>query len=632
MGRKSKTKKIVREILEEKAKKGRSSALFEKLSKPQSKKDFKKQISTHALKKAEKKPKKITQALVPVAPLKDKIHHRIGKHLHTHRRSIFGGLLAAIMIALLFCIAYLLFSKAFRPDPIAKYLPADSTVALLEFNTNFDHSQITRSFGLLEKYPQYSKQELIKKVETALSLSYESELKPWLGRSVSMVLFNRKEATVPGIAEAYFAEYLNEDELMKFITAHSTSEKRPFQNYEVFNLNKKYYATIIGQYLVVALDENTINELITAQAGNNQPLYSSEKYRQVEDSFPLNKVAFAYLDFTNIEDSFFERFPLLSEKGLTVNIIAPFVKIFDAEGAALIANEDNFILQSFSNLNSDSNASSLAVNTKNYSANLSSLVKKDAIVFWGAQDLSAQFRRLLTILSGGQDSVMVVFNKVINNYVKKYFGETVTLEEGILPLLEGEFAIAVEAGPEMLPVYKALFTLENGKVDALKLQDLAKQFASVGAIFAPKVVTHTLPDGTISREIIAVPEEIIGAQSSYKDTTIYSLKAGNQGWSVYYAFVDNNAVIATSMQSVKDSIDLYTNPDESLHSSAKFNSIIEPVLGFSSELSYFNIQSLLPLVLGKTPRPEILEILDTASSGKSYSSQGISTINYLHIK
>ncbi len=634
MGRKSKTKKIVREILEEKAKKGRGSALFDKLSKPQSKKALKKQVNKRSHKKTEKKPAKPkqTQALVPVIQ-KEKLHHRLHRHFKKHRRSIYGGLLATIMISLLVCIAYLLFSKAFRADPIAKLLPADSTVAVLELNTNFDHSQIVKAFDLLKKYPQYSKDSLIKAAETALTMNYEIDLKPWLGRSVAMVLFNTKDSAAPGIGEAYFAEYISKDELMKFITAHSTADKRVYQNYEIFNLDTKYFATIIGSNLALSLEENTISEIINQQTSKTPSLYDSAKYRKVEENLPSNEVAFGFIDYNNIEDSFFERFSFLSEKGITVSVIAPFVKIFDAEGAALIADDNNLEIQTYSSLAARSDANSdLLLSTENYEATLSGLVKKDAVIFWGAQDLSGQFKRMINIFSEGQSSVITVFNKVLNNYVKKYFGETVTLEEGILPLLTGEFAFAVEPGPESENAYKVLFTLVNGKAGALKLQDLATQFASVGAIFAPKVVERTLPDGTVTKEIIAVPEKITSSQSVYKDATIYAMQAGAQGWSIYYAFVGNNVVIATTSQSVKDSIDLFSQPAESLKSSAGFASSTSLILGSSSELSYFNIQAIAPLLLGKTPPPDLLKILDTVSSGKTYTSEGITTINYLNLK
>lgn len=636
MGRKSNTKKVIREILEEKAEKGKSTGLFKNLSRSPSKKDLKRQLSQksqnrHKRSDVSSNKKKAQVKEVKINEPKEKLHLRVHKHLKKHRRSIFGGLLTVIMVALLASIAYLLFNKAFRADPVAKYLPAKGTVAILELNTNFDHNQLSKSFDLLKNHPEYSQTELIKKAEIALSVNYETEIKPWLGRETAVAFFNSEKA-MGHLDEAYFAEFMSAEGVNTFLTSRTVS-KRIYENQDIYTLNNKYFATIIGPYLALASEEGSLTDLIDFQKSSEDALYDASKYRRIDDNLPLNKVAFSYIDFDNIQDSFFQRFPILSEKGLSLQVLSPFVKIFDAQGSALVALDDNFAVQSFMSLDPQViDNSDILTGTKNYTASLTSYVKKDTLLFWGAQDLSSQFGRLLELLSAGEDLTKGVFDKVLNNYVKKYFGETVGLEDDILPLLADEFAFTIERGKDNKNIYKLLISLQNGKVDALKLQDLASQFASVGAVFAPKVVEHILPDGTVSKEVVAVPEEISKNQTTYKDTTIYELKAGSQGWGIYYAFLDTIAVIASSEQGIKDSLDLSENSAESLHNSANFTSTIAPVLQSSDELSYFNIQAIAPLVLGKTAMPDVLKIFDVLGSGKSYFNDGITTINYLKLK
>ena len=96
------------------------------------KKGFFKKLKTSKSKKTKKKePKKTTK--------------KKQRKLKISKKQIFAGTLTLIMLTILVAVGYLLFQKAFKPRPIAKLLPADNTIAIVEINSNFDHHQLTKT-------------------------------------------------------------------------------------------------------------------------------------------------------------------------------------------------------------------------------------------------------------------------------------------------------------------------------------------------------------------------------------------------------------------------------------------------------------------------------------------------------
>jgi hypothetical protein len=550
-----------------------------------------------------------------------------------NKKKLFGGVLAIIMLAILVSVGYLIFERAFRAEPIAKFLPADSTVALVEINTNFDHTQLNKTFKLLEKYPEYSKESLIKFAETFFNLVYETDVKPWLGREVGIAYINSaKETNV--VYELYFAEVLSQTNVEKFIQRYTPTEN-------IYTGNKIYnvklpggteYITFLNNYFVASPSEQAIFQLIDSQNSTNQKLYFTPQYRKVDNNLPLNRTAFLYLNFDQISDNFLHKIPFLNSTGVSIAMVKPLLTGFDSEGAALIALDNDFAIQTFLTLKGDtSNASSYLSFEKKYSASLAAYLPKNTLAFWGGEDFEAELQKTLSTFAGSNEGSQMLVDQVLQSYTQKYFGQDTTFKDDILPLLKNEFALSIEKETDK-NIYKVIFGLESVQTDTVKIHQLASNFASFGGVFEPKVVEHTLPDGTVGREIVAAPEEIMKLESSYQDTTIYELKMGKQNRSIYYSVINDLAIICNDLASIKTSMDLVKGQGESLSSTERFINDIKPVIKGSDEVSFFDFDGILPLVFKKDTLPPFLSIMSSFSSGKNYFDDGVVTINYLHIK
>ena len=600
MGRKSKAKKLIRQQME----------VTE---------------AEKALKLNKKKSKKEAEVLNEDVAKKPRFK--------INKKKFFGGVLALIMLAILVAVGYLIFEKAFRAEPIAKLLPADSTVALVEINTDFDHTQLNKTFKLLQNHPEYSKESLIKFAETFFSLVYETDVKPWLGREVGLAYMNSaKETNV--VYQLYFAEVLSQTNVEKFLQRYTPTEN-------VYTGNKTYsvklpggivYITFLDNYLVASSNEQAIFQLIDGQNSSNQKLYSTAQYRKVDDNLPLNRTAFFYVNFDQLSDNFLHLLPFINPTGVSISMAKPLLKAFDSEGAALIALDNDFAVQSFLTLhtNNSSNSSYLSFEKK-YDASLAAYLPKNTLALWGGEDLEVELQKMLSTFAGGDDSSQMLIDQILQNYTQKYFGQDTSFKDDILPLFKNEFALSIEK-TDNKNIYKLIFGLDSAQTDTVKIHQLASNFASYGGVFEPTVVEHTLPDGTVGKEIIAAPEEITKDESAYQNTTIYELKMGKQNWSLYYSVVNSFAVICNDLDSIKATIDLMQGQGESLSSTSTFTNDIKPVIKGSDEVSFFDLNGILPLIFKKNAIPPALGMMTTFSSGKNYFDDGVVTINYLHIK
>lgn len=613
MGRKSSRKKVVREIVKEEEQKEKKGLFKSKKSKKELKEEARKK--TTKSKKTKKTKKKKGPSLK--------------ERLHPHKNKIFGGTLAIIMFAILISVGYLLFQKALRPMPIAKILPTNNTVAIFELNSNVAHSQVETALELTKDYPDYSKESLVESIETKYKVDFEKEIAPWLGREVGVALLNsQREENDTNII--HFAEVLDNTAIKALLESRTTDTL--YLGHTVYLSPNGFTFTFIRDYLIISEKETAIQELIDFQSSNDERLYASEKYSRIDNNIPINRMGFFYVNFKNITANTLKYVPLLSEQGIGAETITPFLNLFDSEGMALIALDDKFAIQSFLSLDRDKVKNSKYLDVKHkYQANLTGYVSSSAIAFWGGEDVESQLKRLLESLAGGDNGTIDALDKLLENYGHKYFGQTVDFEGEILPLLNSEFAIAIEEHNRQ-PIYKVILTLSDQKADALKIHELADSFAKVGAVFEPQVVEVVLEDGTVAREIVAVPEQILKTESKHKDRTIFQMQLGRSNKAISYAFLDDVAIIATAPQGVINAIDAMEEEAESLNKSDIFDDLISPVLQSSDEIAYFNFEKIIPLYFEGNELELEFAPIQYLSSGKNYFNDGISTINYLQLK
>lgn len=542
------------------------------------------------------------------------------------KRVVVGTLITLILVVLM-SIGYVLFQKAFRVQSIAKYLPKNETVAFLEINANFDHNQVIKATKLLSQTANYSKESLIQKLEQFFGLSYENEVKPWLGRTIGIASMNSLSGE--DLHLIYFAEFNSKVEFEKFIKLKKFT-KEIYKGKPVY-IGENLYLSTLDNYLFTSKKKEGIHQILDFQVDGGEALNSDSEYRKVEKNLPLNKMVFFYVNFDKVKDNLFKELAFLSETGLSLANLSPFLRLFDSEGVALVAMDDNFALQSYLNFD-DLVLNGLQSNdfSQKYTATLTDYIPKDVGVVWGSHNLESQLTRLMEILSAGDENTFRIFENFVENYAKKYFGAETSLQGDIYPLFKEEFAFTVKASGEA-NIYTLLLKLDSPQKNSVTIHEIANNFTSIGAIFEPKVVEHVLPDGTVGKEIIAAHEEIIKTQSPYKDTTIYELKMSKQDWGIYFALFNDVAVISNNFENIKATFDRQ-NSEENFRKDILFSERVEPIVKSAGEVLYVNFENILSALTKQKELPEFFNVISSLSSGKNYFNDGIVTISYIYLK
>ncbi len=652
MGRKSNTKKIARKIVEEESKELDKKALFKK----KTKKDIKKEAGKKAKKlsgegstkqksvkkedtKGDGKKQKSQKGEGEIKSSKkqEKKSLEIKKNakelLQKHKKRIFAGLFAVIMIAILVSVGFLLFQKAFKPQPIAKYLPEKNTVATLEVNINKADHQIKKTADLLGNYPEYSEETVKNYIKSVFKLDYERDLSLWTGRSAGVAVMNfegNDNTTTIG-----FAEFISKTNLDAFLEKYSP-ERDEHNGYPLAKIKidgEVFHLTTIADYLFVSMDGVTIKKIIDSRLNKEPSLYNSARYRRIDNNIPINKVAYLYINYEAVTDSFFKHFPFFGEQGISMDNMKALMGLFKAEGIALIARDKNFTIQSFLSLRdsvADEKVTYLS-SQKKYKGELLSYIPEEVILFWGGENLNSQTQKFINILAGGDPSSMKIFSKIIQSYVGKYIGGNMNFEEDIVPIINNEYVFAMEEIGEEY-AYKFILSLADDNSSAVKIHEIAGSFAETGAVFEPKVVEHILQDGTVSREIMAIPREIVKSELGYEGHTIFQLNMGEEGKNIFYSIEGRLAFITNNEKSIKKSLDLFRGEGTSFAQTEEFADQVDPIIKNSEEVAYIKTQKILPMFLGEYNLPQITKTIYSLSSGRNYFYDGIVTINYLHIK
>jgi len=574
----------------------------------------KKRIQKETLQVPKEKP--IEEIKIPEAlPCKKKVEIPIQK--------IAGVFMAVVVLLTLFVFGATLLKKAFSAVPLSELLPAEKTAALFEMNTNPDHTQMVQARKLLSK-GNYSFDKIMNKINEEFEINFEKDIKPWLGRNVGIAEIMPDPVT-GNISTVYFIEAFSRKGAENFIKENKKSEKVGAEIFR-FTLQKSkenIFVSFLGEYLMISPSEEAIKTLVSTESQSLKRLSESEEFMRAKENLPLNKIANLFVDFEKAPEKLLQKYGLMNESSILISIIRPFVNLFSAESFWVMAGNENFIVKSYSNLKSSYLKGKGDITYKDkYTPSLVSYIPDDIMGFWGGVDLEKQIKRIVEILGQGAESVGSLFENVLENYTEKYFGNTVSLEDDIYPLVKNEFAIGV-GKKNGKNTYTLILKLQNPAEDALRLQKLANNFISAGAVFEPKVEEHELPDGTKTREIVASPSEIIKSEIAYKDKIINAMETPDGKWGIYYVSTNNAAIISTDKESIQKSLSLEDGElVKSLKNSSIYNTHILPMSKNSDEVSYFDISKLW----------QEANFVRSLSTGKEYFGDGIMTHYFIYVE
>ncbi len=557
------------------------------------------------------------------------------------KRKMAGLFIGLIGVFLLLFVIFYTVSRVFRPEDFATMLPKDSTIALVQLNINPGHEQVQRFYNSLSQFEVFHPNSIINLVNEKLDINYETEVEPWINRQVGAALLEKgKQKGETDLV--FFVETRDKGETKKFLESRGLQSKDDYLISDEYNGNEIYrYAlsqtfnfTFINNYLVVGDNQEVIKTIIDSSKDSKNRLIESPEYQKVSQNLPITTFAFSYVDVQKLINFLKTNDQFMSEKGRELIAFEPFLRIYKAYGLTVTMEDKSVAVQTFELLDNNYLGGRDFINfDSKFRAKFLELIPQDVKFYAGGLNLQKQLQRFSEIFSVGGEVSYLIFEGAVRSLKSEYFGDEISLEDDIYPLLQDEYLLAV-TGEGDSQATTIILGLEDPLRDKDIIDVIAESFIRKSALLAPKVVEVELEDGTISKEIQTVPYEITKSEEDYKGYSINVLKVGNEKWGVFYIIVDDKLIITTKLDSIKKSIDLFIDPSSSFQTSEISKSNIQPVIRTSDEVIFFDLDYLFNNFI--TDKPEwiapYLEPFQYMSLGKNYFKDGISTINYIKIK
>ncbi|MBU1992362.1 MAG: DUF3352 domain-containing protein [Patescibacteria group bacterium] len=565
------------------------------------------------------KAKKVKKAAAKAAPAKEDL--KKVKKIFYSKRKIKGALLFLAGLILLGIVGTLIYFKL-EPTPLAKMLPQDKTIGFIE--VDIGDQQVINAQNLLEKHEIYGPERIKSLVYDVTGVSFDDAA--FIGEKIGLGFMQLDES---GAIPLVFLSVKDHGDAIRFLRNLAIKEKgdaftcEKVEGYELcgYKLSYNVALTFYKDYLVLSPSKQVLLEM----RKNDDKVSRNRKFIQIRDNLPARNLAFIYVDAQTALKSLFENKSFVEKKGYELSALAPLLQIFKSHGTVLIAQENNLAMQTYTYMDKDKLSEESFISfSRKYASKLSKYVDKTPVAFFGGHNITKQLQRVSKLISTDTRTAEILLDGVLKAQVKKYFGDEVGLEEDIYPIIENEYAFVAD------PDYKVILEL-NG-TEREKVEKLLDNFVEVNAVFAPKVIETELEDGTISKEIVASEEEVEEIKEVYKGVDTTSLKLGEKSWGIYYAFLSDVAIFASSKESLQKSIDLYKDPQESLQESAAFKALFAPIIRNNDEISFINFSFLLDKLNVEGEYRKYFDPISTVVSGKNYFDDGISTTHYILVK
>lgn len=533
------------------------------------------------------------------------------KHLRKEFRSnIIGGwILTVISIFALSLIAAFLFSKFFAAKSLAELLPQKKTLAFVEMNMNESSVFLKK----VENYTAYNAETLSSLLESETGFNFETELKPWLGKKIGIAFLQEGN----GIKRAVFLQTRSQRKTLKTLETLRLPQgkdnliKESYKNYSLytFSLSQNFYFTFLDRYVVIADTKPFLQKILDYASEDSSRLAKDSWYIKARNNLPQGKFFWSYV---NIE----ALIPTFKTKS---NLIEPFLSIFPSLGISGSSQNSGLTFQTYVNIEKNNlrDQQFFRFDTKYRGKLLQALEEDGLLSVHGGHDLERQLKRLFEIANEIHPLGNVLFEAMLREQKNTYFGEEISLENDMYPLLRGEYLFAFlknENGSD--PHFKLLLqTNEQTKESILKLKT---QYLKTASFEYPEVREIPIEGETPLQEVISPRKNITEREETYRDTIISHITTGDSVLS--YAFSKNVFILTDDAKSMKKSIDrvLDDTPSNLIN---EYASVLSP----SDEISIWYTKNLATL-LNNVELGAYFDPFKFISSGTNIFEDGISMI------
>lgn len=478
-------------------------------------------------------------------------------------------------ILIVFFIGRVLYSNFTPSSDLSDHLPGDKTVAYLEWE------DLKLPGNLEVSYPPNTLAELMGNLfeidlKTALEkfgtgkISY-ALLESTEGKNQPLVLV---EATSKNAALRYFKGLLLESEELK-----TSNDLNPIYS---FNQGQNLHFKFVGNYVAISPEIESLESL------NNNPeesLTQQESYQNTLNNLPRNPWLLGYVDIERVN---------FTQQVHLRQIIDPLKFTANHLSFAVRKSKNGFQFNSYLSLKEGMLALEEVNEGATFDHTLTNLVPTDNLALYlGGSDLEAEWQNTLQTLDELNPSYALILEGLLRSQSESIFGKNVDLRNDLYPLFEGEYAFAMGRN-ENSNHFGMILKHDDQDFATVKMEKMATGFELIAASFAPKINTVTLPDGTVSRELIPDESKVESGVSNVAGNEVACTEVRGDDRGFCYTVTQDLVIMANNKAFIEKAL----NPEESemLADSSDFKKTTKDLSHVNDEMTFIQLDALKGLL------------------------------------
>ncbi len=421
-----------------------------------------------------------------------------------------------VVIALLVIVVFgkYYFEKTVNREKLAGYLPADRTVAILEFNLSSEREDAQELLQLALKNPVISQStEILESI-----IPNKSDFNKWYSNRGGIAVLS--SANEQDFKPVVFLGKSNQDSAADWISSLALKPENDLIMDEQF-YGQKLISYQSGQniqilwtddFLIFSEQREPLEAIAQTLAGNKNSLRTMPVYNQIASALPEQNLGFIYLNRSKLLEVLNKNQEFLAGRLAIFKLYFPFLNIFSEEGMAIQLKHDakqNPILTA-EHLSLFNAANANQPLTKDieyfYDGKLEKILPGDISFYAGGSNLLDQKNRLQSYLQSSAGANGIIFEGLINALEDNLSnpGANANIEDNLFSSLKENYLFYMDSKKDEMPRFGLIVESDKPENDILKLKKAVTVFGpKFAAPYLAKSTPMTLPDGTRGTELTA---------------------------------------------------------------------------------------------------------------------------------
>lgn len=517
------------------------------------------------------------------------------------------GLVAVSVLFLVIITVFFGYVKVRQLTNIAKILPVEETYAFAVISSP-DY------LSTAGKIPEDSpiSQNAVLSTFTGFLGNDPSELN-WIGRDAGMAFIDKELV--------YFVKVRSKTQALNYFESMTAEgedlEITRFEGNRIYSYPLSFPTkfAFFGKTLAISFSEEPLKLMADVDAGNSPSLRDDENYSNVRSRLPYFSSGFVY---SNLPQSRIYVAQIFAKLGISEpGYLEPIFQLFPAFGATIRMEDEAWYVETYTAVDKSrlDNEGLFRYDTK-YDHKFLNYLDKNYLFMWGGHSVRAQVFRMIDLLKNLHSSASLVFESSFQASAEKYFGDGISLENEIYPLLDGEYLFAWNPVEPKSFTFMLEFDEEESSL-AHQLKDLYVLNHQFSNEFTREVEVAGQVLEETGAELVAITQE----EKDYEGHSYYVLSADSPFAAI--SISNDYLVLTNDEESLLSTLDIIDGRKQGISMNQ-----ISPILSGSDEISLLNLE-LLP---DDSSIKKILNGFQSVATTRKVFDDGIFTRHSLQFK